>query len=324
MSGEDVCSPITIPKNFDPTDTQGICCQATIGFAAQGDAFVTYIRTEDATVHDCAELGGQFIPYSAVDYFAEFDPTQCGVTEDQCSRFARIDVTQEWQQFHVVFQVPSVDNRYIGNSGTDYLAVQLWTHLSNGYCRAYSEAEAPPRNRLGTDYGSVECSENALCEPCVAVYPLSFSYEGTLNLAQFQLESGTEFTGFVKPDIIEDLDYCQSFFEKNSCVGRGEYFPVSGTAFFEYQVELKKQKICTNPRPVIYDFNAGSINTTGLSNIDILSESVTQRGFSVGADVIAPNSGGRVAFGYECDCDIYRPEELQYLNKQLTWKSAEA
>jgi len=204
------------------------------------------------------------------------------------------------------------------------LAVQLWTHLSNGYCRAYSEAEVPPRNRLGTDYGSVECSENALCEPCVAAYPLSFSYEGTLNLAQFQLESGTEFTGFVKPNIIEDLDYCQSFFEKNSCVGRGEYFPVSGTAFLEYQVELKKQKICTKPRPVIYDFSAGSIGTTGLSNIDILSESVTQRGFSVGADVIADNSGGRVAFGYECDCDIYRPEELQYLNKQLAWKSAGA
>jgi len=322
MSGEGGCLPITIPKNFDPTDTQGICCQATIGFAAQGDAFVTYNRTEDQTVHGCAEQGGQFIPYSAVDYFAEFDPTQCGVTEDKCSRFARIDVTQEWQQFHVVFQVPSVDNRYIGNSGTDYLAVQLWTHLSNGYCRAYSEAEAPPRNRLGTDYGSVECSENALCEPCVAAYPLSFSYEGTLNLAQFQLESGTEFTGFVKPNIIEDLDYCQSFFEKNSCVGRGEYFPVNGNAFLEYQVELKKQKICTKPRPIIYNFNAGSISTTGLYPIDILADSITQRGFSVGADVVADNSGGIVAFGYECDCDIYRPEELQYLNKQLAWKSA--
>lgn len=314
---------MTVSKNFDPTETLGICCVVTVDSVQVGQSgatFVTHTRSENQTVHGCTALGGQFIPYSAVDYFAQFETTHCGVTEDQCSRFAKIEVTQQWQQFQVVFQIPSVENRYIGNSGTDYLAVQLWTHLSNGYCRTYSGAEAPPRNRLGESYGTIECSENSLCEPCVSVYPTSFSYKGTLNLAQFQLESGTEFTGFVKPNTIEDLDYCQAFFEKNSCAGKGDYFPVSGTAFLEYHVELKKQKICTDPRPVISAFNA---STTGLSGIDILADSVTPRGFAVGANVTVDDGAALLAFGYECDCDIYRPEELQYLDKQLAWKTAE-
>jgi len=317
------CASMTVPKNFDPTETLGICCVVTVGSVQVGQSganFVTHTRSENETVHGCTALGGQFIPYSAVDYFSQFEPTHCGVTEDQCSRFAKIEVTQEWQQFQVVFEIPSVENRYIGNSGTDYLAVQLWTHLSNGYCRTYSGAEAPPRNRLGENYGTVECSENSLCEPCVSVYPTSFSYKGTLNLAQFQLETGTEFTGFVKPNTIEDLDHCQAFFEKNSCAGIGDYFPVSGTAFLEYHVELKKQKICTDPRPIISAFNA---STSGLSGIDILANSVTPRGFAVGANVTVDDDAALLAFGYECDCDIYRPEELQYLDKQLTWKTAE-
>jgi hypothetical protein len=138
-------------------------------------------------------------------------------------------------------------------------------------------------------------------------------------LAQFQLETGSTFTAFVPPDRIEEVESCQAFFETNSCAGTGDYFVVGGESFLEYQVELKKQKICDAPRTIISALNP---STSGLANIDIIDSTVTQRGFTVEADVQADNSNTLLSFGYECDCDIYRPEELQYLDKQLEWKTA--
>lgn len=313
---------ITTPKNYDATETIGICCIVTAGsveVGQSGASYVTHTREENHTVHSCAALGGQFIPNYAVEYFNQFESTTCGVTEDQCSEYAKIDVTTTWQQYEIVFRIPPVDNRYIGNSGTDYLSLQLWTHLSNGYCRAYSGAEAPPRNRLGENYGTVECSENSLCESCVSIFPTAFSYNGKLNLAQFQVQTGTEFTGFVTPNRIEELENCQSFFEANTCAGRREYYPVSGNDFFEYQVFLKKEKLCKTPRTVLTSFNSAPF---GVNGIDILTS--TQKDFVVGGDVWVDNGAVSLVFGYECDCDIYRPEELQYLSRQLEWKVAES
>jgi len=315
---------MTKPKNYDATETLGICCTVTVGSVEVGQSgamYVTHTREENHTAHSCSALGGQFIPNSALDYFAQFESTACGVTEDQCSEYVRIDVTTAWQQYEIVFRIPDVDGRYIGNSGTDYLALQVWTHLSNGYCRTYSGAEAPPRNRLGESFGTIECSENSLCESCVAIFPSPFSYRGKLNLAQFQMQTGTEFTGFVQPDRIEEVDSCQAFYESNSCVGRRDYYPVSGPDFFEYQVQMKKEKACKTPRPVITGFTSTPF---GINGIDILADTVTQKSFVVGGDVWVNNGAGSVVLSYECDCDIYRPEELQYLARQLEWKAVES
>lgn len=319
-----VCAEqFTVPKNYDATQTLGICCVPALQTTTAGSrsaVVMSHIRHENQTVHLCTALGGQFISYDAVNYFNQFDSTQCGVTEDQCSDVVQIEVTRSWQQYEVVFRVPSVDNRYIGNSGTDYLALQLWTHLRNGYCQTYSGAEAPPRNRLGTNFGVAECAENALCEPCVSIFPTEFSYRGTLNLAQFQLQTGTEFTAYVQPNNTEDLDYCQGFYESNTCVSRGDYYPISGTDAFAYRVDFKRQKVCKYPEVVISDYAAVPV---GLSNIDIVADSITTKGFAIGADVTANNGPGVVKLVYECDCDLYRPEELQYLAKQLQWKAEE-
>jgi hypothetical protein len=314
-------SQMTVSKNYDASQVLGICCVVTVDSVVVGPSgaqYVTHTKIENQTVHSCAALGGQFISNDAVEYFSQFESTTCGVSEDRCSSFAEIEVTTAWQQYEVVFRIPTVESRYIGNSGTDYLALQLWTHLSNGYCRSYSGSEAPPRNRLGESYGTVECSENSLCEPCVSVFPSTFSYSGTLNLAQVQMERGTEYTGFVKPSVIEELDFCQGFYEANSCAGKGEYFVVGGADVFEHQVELKKQKICPTPRPTITEITSGPV---GLLGIDILADTVTDRGFCVGGDITANDTQGYVSFSYDCDCDIYRPEELQYLTKQIEWRS---
>jgi len=312
---------MTKPKNYDAIETLGICCTVTVGSVEVGQSgalYVTHTREENHTAHSCTALGGQFISYSALDYFAQFESTACGVTEDQCSEYVKIDVTTAWQQYEIVFSIPIVDGRYIGNSGTDYLALQVWTHLSNGYCRTYSGAEAPPRNRLGESFGTIECSENSLCETCVSIFPTPFSYQGKLNLTQFQMQTGTEFTGFVQPDSIEEVDSCQAFYESSTCVGRRDYYPVGGSDFFEYQVQMKKQKSCKTPRPVITGFTPAPF---GINNIDILADTVTQKSFVVGGDVWVNNGAGSVVLSYECDCDVYRPEELQYLAKQLEWKA---
>jgi len=313
----EACNGMSVPQNYDPTNTLGICCTVTIGSTTVGESgafYVSHTRTENSTVHDCAAAGGQFISYGAIEYFSQFETTQCGVTEDQCSEFVAIQLTSEWQQYEVVFRVPSVNNRYIGNSGTDYLALQLWTHLSNGYCRAYSQAEIPPRDRLGEDFGTVECTENSMCEPCVSVFPFSFSNTDMLHLAQFQLQTGSEFTGFVKPDRIELVEQCQAYYETNSCVGRGEFLGDSGGPFV-YETAFKREKICKQPRAIISSFRTGN---TGFSGIDIDTTSITAKGFTVNIDTVDENSA-YLAFTYDCDCDIYRPEELQYLNRQLEW-----
>lgn len=313
------CNGMTVPQNYDPTNTLGICCTITVGSTTVGESgafYVTHTRTENSTVHDCATAGGQFIPYSALEYFGQFETTQCGVTEDQCSEFVAIQLTPEWKQYEVVFRVPSVNNRYIGNSGTDYLALQLWTHLSNGYCRAYSQAEIPPRDRLGEDFGTVECTENSLCEPCVSVFPFSFSNTDILHLAQFQLQTGSEFTGFVKPDKVELLEQCQAFYETNPCVGRGEFAGITGGGYV-YDASFKREKVCKQPRAIISSFRTGN---TGFSGIDIDATSVTAKGFTVNINSVDANAA-YLAFTYDCDCDIYRPEELQYLNRQLEWDS---
>ena len=315
------CYGFTVDKNYDATLDSGICCIAdlvVIQRPSYGEAIVTYTRLENQTVHSCESLNGQFISYDAVDYFDQFEDTHCGVSEDYCSDYAAIDVTYEWQQYEITFIVPDVNNRYIGNSGTDYLAFQLWTHLHNGYCSTLSGAEAPPRNRLGDDFGSVSCSDNSLCESCVSSFPFPFSYQGTLNLAQFQLQTGSEFTGYVKPNLIELMDTCQGTYESNTCATKGEYYPITGANYFEHEVYLKRQKICPTPRSIISVFNIAPYR---IGNIDIATESVTQKGFVIKGDVLTAGAG-KLAITYECDCDLYRAEELPYLIRQLELRKA--
>jgi len=299
---------------YDPNLVQGICCVPQSGqvrFNTSAAQFVEYVRMENSTVHDCIQSGGQFISYDAVDYFSQFDPTQCGVSEDFCSDYVKLYMTSEWQQYELVFRVPSVENRYIGNSGTDYLALQLWTHLSNGYCTTRSGVEANPRNRLGEEYGSIDCTNNALCEPCAGVFPLPFTYRGTIRFANFQAERGSEFTGYVRPSYTEMLDTCQAFYEQNSCAGESGYYAVTGVGFFDVEFAFKREKTCNTPRAIITSFGTND----GVSDIDIDTASITKKGFTVKGDVT--NTEPYLAFEYLCDCDIYRPEEVQYLETQL-------
>lgn len=315
------CYGFTVDKNYDATLDSGICCivdLVVIKRESHGEPIVKYTRIENQTVHSCESMNGQFISYDAVDYFNQFEDMHCGVSEDYCSDYAAIHVTYEWQQYEITFIVPDVNNRYIGNSGTDYLAFQLWTHLHNGYCSTFSGVEAPPRNRLGGDFGSQICSNNSLCEPCVSSFPFPFSYEGTLNLAQFQLQTGSEFTGYVKPNLIELMDTCQGTYESNTCATKGEYYPIEGANYFEYEVYLKRQKICPTPRSIISAFNT---SPSRIGNIDIATESVTQKGFVIKGDVLTTGAG-KLAITYECDCDLYRAEELPYLMIQLELRKA--
>lgn len=312
---------LTKPKNYDPAETLGICCIPVTGSIQVNGIdtpFLVHRREDNQTPHSCTALGGQFIPNTALEYFKKFGSTTCGISEDECSQYAKLDLTPQWKQYEIVFRIPSIDNKYVGNSGTDYLGFQIWTHLSNGYCKTLSGAEAPPRNRLGNNFGGTECSQNSLCESCVSLFTSPFSYSGVINFAQFQMQTGTEFTAFVQPDRIEELEYCQGFFESNSCVSRGDYFPNNEEDGFVYHVEAKRQKNCSTPRPIITGFRSQPV---GLSGINILTDTITTKGFSVGADIVANDGPGVLKFSYEFDCDLYRPEELPYLNKQLEWKS---
>jgi microcystin-dependent protein len=305
------CDNINRLQNYDATLTLGSCCVMEIE-----SGVISYQKIPNQTVHHCTELGGQFISNDALDYFNALDTHTCGVSEDMCSDGVIINVDSIWQQYEVVFNIPSVDSKYIGNSNTDYLALQLWTHLSNGYCKTNSDVQVFPRNRLGENYGTVDCSENSLCEPCVSNFSYGFSYTGTLNIAHVQMEKGTEFTGFVKESLTEEIDFCQGFYETtNSCRGKSDYYPISGTDMFNYHVELIRQKVCTTPRPSVRILYSPSI-----SNINILIDSITDKGFSIEGD-ITDIGNANIKFVYDCDCDIYRLEELDYLDKQIEWRS---
>lgn len=304
----------TYPKNYDATETLGACCIPLVTETKTG-AIVTHTRLNNQTTHSCASIGGQFTPNSAL--FAQESPS-CGVSEDRCSDFAKIEITRNWKRYEVVFRIPSVDTRYIGNSGTDYLGLQLWTHLSNGYCRTLSGAEAPPRNRLGSNFGNTECSENSLCESCVSVFPTEFSYQGLLHLTHFQMQAGTEFTGFVQPDRVEELEYCQGFWETNPCIALRGYYSQTGARVFSHQIDMKKHKTCRTPRVIITDYTDAPF---GIGGINIPTDTVSAQDFVVTGNVTGSSGVKQVGFAYECDCDVYRPEELPYLTKQLEWKS---
>jgi hypothetical protein len=152
----------------------------------------------------------------------------------------------------------------------------------------------------------------------VSVFPSEFSYQGLLNLAHFQMQTGTEFTGYVQPDRIEELDYCQGFVETNTCVGARGYYAQTGEGVFAHQVDMKRQKLCSTPRVVITDY---TLPPFGIGGINIPTESVTTQSFLITGNITGNAGIKELGVAYECDCDLYRPEELPYLAKQLEWKS---
>ena len=296
----------------------GQCCVPTIASAGDGREYIDYSRVTGTSVENCIALGGQFFDDEAVEYFSQYGETECGVSEDTCSGYIKLAVGTSWQQYELIFDVPSVQHKYIGNSGSDYLGIQLWTHLKNGYCIQASGGITPPRNRLGETFGTTACYENSLCEPCVSAYPAEFTFTGTLNLAQFQLQRGTEFTGWVQTNPVEQLDHCQFFYEASTCSAEGGYTPVAISGGLYQEVDFKKQKRVV-PKVVVTQINTA----TNVGTVDVDELTVTQKGFSMNADTLGAGSFvSRVS--YASDADLYRAEEVAYLDIQFNLTDATA
>ena len=220
-------------------------------------------------------------------------------------------LTEEWTQYEIVLDVPSVEGKIVGNVGNDYLAIQLWTHFKDGECSlSNGDVEVPETPRSGGGGGTPCTSGNPICEPCRSGYYGEFSYTGTLSLAQFQLETGIEYTDHHKNYYAETLNKCRPYYEQHDCVSLsvlnmfGTATPFNDT--FRYATNKSSNDIQVSLNIIDNTLTTACgttiVSEVAINNIDDSSFTVDAKCSGLGECVLN--------FEYEVDNDIYRLGEI--------------
>jgi len=291
---------------YSESPVTGACVYSNLT-GESGEEYVYYELERGVTELTCLSFteGGtdsNFFPYPphnqwSHDYF---------VSPDECSNSIPIILSEDWTLYEIVLDVPSTKGKIIGNVGNDYLAIQLWTHFEDGCCLISNEDVVVCETQRGGGDGGPSCSPNySICEPCRSGYYGGFSYTGTVSLAQFQLETGIEYTEHHKHSYTETLDKCRPYYEQIDCAYLsmlnifGTQEPFNNT--FRYTTnKLNNIQISLN---VIDNIDTTACGTTTVSGVAI--NNIDDSSFTVNANC---NGVGEclLEFEYEVDSDIYR------------------
>ena len=232
------------------------------------------------------------------------------MSPDRCSDSISIVLSEEWTLYEIVLDVPSVEGKIVGNVGNDYLAIQLWTHFKDGVCLlSNNDVEVPATPRSGGGGGTPCSSGHTICEPCRSGYYGEFSYTGTLSLAQFQLETGIEYTDYHKNYYAETLTKCRPYYEQHDCVYLSvlNMFGTTSSINDTFRYATTKNNDVQLTLNILGDTQTTACGTTTVSEVAI--NNIDDSSFTV--DAKCTGLGECVLnFEYEVDNDIYRLGEI--------------
>tara|TARA_Y100001963_G_C6787499_1_gene453651 strand:+ start:1039 stop:1881 length:843 start_codon:yes stop_codon:yes gene_type:complete len=269
--------------------------------ACNGSTNVYFDYAENATEASCLALDtdSHFFPANMV----EESQIDFHVSPDRCSQSKDVNITTNWTQYTLTFDVPELQGKVVGNVGNDYLAVQFWTHERNGSCSMSTFDANYPATPRGDTPGTNLCTGNAVCEPCHSNRFTSTHYEGTLDLAQVQMERGNKFTKFHRKTTRQEIDSCKRYYELSECnhISVSKPFLGAMTSGLKDTVQLQEEKRVT-PQVTIYDTTYENASAVAVSDI-------TSGQFVLTANAGTAKGKSALDFTYEADAELYRYNE---------------